>query len=386
MSVLGTELKRSSMLVAAPLLVFLGALATWRGLVHGVRIWDVTGTALLGAIQLMGPVSAGIAAWAAGRERRRKLRYLRVLGVRNAAALPLIQLTAAVIWAVAAYLLVVVFFVARSGAGHYYGSFSIGPPAAAVAGLALHVVAGFAIGLALPWPMVPPLVVLLAYVYEGWNFDYGGRPRYLLSPVTVEQADPFHTWPRGLFAQQSAWYVLVAGSVVLALALALTRNRRLVLALVVSLGLAGVAADSLRGFHGHFFAAQPPLFTYSCAQSTVRVCVHPAFGPALPDLLTAFGNVQRRLDGTPVPASSFRQLPRGPQVPPGPGQPIHLDDLSAGYAERAAAEFTQGLLDLDACSYDAKGPSRCCAARLSQRGWPATPIRRTFRWRRSRRC
>jgi hypothetical protein len=351
------EVRRSPLAWGAPLLVFLGALATWRGLAPGVVLGDTTTTALLGSVQLSGPVAAGLAAWAAGRERRRRLQAVRILGVRSAATPPLLELAACVTWAVATFGVVAVAFVVRDALLDGYGGVSLTVLSAATLGLVVHVVLGYAAGRAVPRAVTPPVVVLALYGAVVLNLDHGGEPFYLLSPVTVEQADAFHTWQRFLPLAQAAWYAALAVAVTGVLALALDRSRTAAAVTVAATCGAALAAGAVLSFDGRFFAPQARAFPYVCSAYTVRVCVHPAFQAALPQLATRVGAVAERLQGTPGSFRAVEQRPRPPLAPPPPGvRAIALDDLAPGRIDAVVVDLTRGLLDPRACLYSAGNP------------------------------
>ena len=83
---------------------------------------------------------------------------------------------------------------------------------------------------------------------------------------------------------------------------------------------------------------------YSCQEWPIMVCVHPGMHAGLPELGSAFIKIASRLAGTPGEFSRLEQHPRRDQAPLAPGTvPIHVDDLAAGFAERAADEFVEGL-------------------------------------------
>jgi hypothetical protein len=349
--VLRAELRHSPMLAAVPVLAFLGGLATWRGLIPGVATWESTSLALLGGTQLIGPVAAGLACWIAQREHRRRLTYLRVLSADRASAVPLLQVAAAVLWAVVAYL-----SVGGAAALHTLVHDGTGRPAPGAVvvgclGVAIQVAGGYLAGATAGWRVLPPLVALASYVAVVIGMGYGGSWFYLLSPVTVENGGVFVAWQPGVFAAQT-WWLLAALLVLTALVALRGRvTRAAVVAGAVGLLAAVPAAQRVAAYDGQLFADGIPATTRVCAGTAPQVCLHPAFRRAAEPIRREFAPLARRLAGTPLRITVLQHRAAWDFSPLAPGAaPLYLDDLAPGYAARARELLVQGFTDGEQCA------------------------------------
>jgi hypothetical protein len=113
--------------------------------------------------------------------------------------------------------------------------------------------------------------------------------------------------------------------------------------------------------HGRFFAHATPEFGYRCLRTSVKVCVHPAYERGLPALVQALAPVADRLRGTPAETKLLEQESWGPGAVSGAdAASFYLDDLSPGYADAAAADLANGLLDVSACAETTPPPGDRC--------------------------
>jgi hypothetical protein len=357
------------MLAAVPVLAFLGGLATWRGLIPGVATWESTSLALLGGTQLIGPVAAGLACWIAQREHRRRLTYLRVLSADRATAVPLLQVAAAVLWAVVAYL-----SVCGAAALHALVDAATGRPGPGAVvvgclGVAIGVAVGYLAGATAGWRVLPPLVALASYVAVMIGMGYGGSWFYLLSPVTVENGGVFVAWQPGVFAAQT-WWLLAALLVLTALVALRGRVTRVaVVAGTVGLLAAVPAAQRVAAYDGQLFADGIPATTRVCAGTAPQVCLHPAFRRAADPIRREFAPLVRRLSGTPARITVLQHRAQGDDSPMAPGvMPLYLQDLAPGYGLLARENLVQTLTDGDRCwsreSAAARGYSEVVSAWL----------------------
>ena len=348
--VASAELRHSPMLAAVPVLAFLGGLAAWRGLLPGVASWDATSLAVLGATQLLGPVAAGLACWTAQREHRRRLEYLRVLADSRGPAVPLFQLGAAVLWVLVAYLAVCGALAAYTIGHHGTGRIAADAIVAGCLGAAVHVAAGYLVGTVVPWRLAAPLVAVGSYVAVVVNMDYSGSWFYLLSPVTVEQANVFVAWREGVFTAQALWLGAVAAVLVVLVTMTARVTLFAVVAGVVALLLGAAGAGRLQAYDGHVFASAVPRTALDCAGRDPTVCLHPGFRGAAATIARTFRPLTRRLAGTSARVSvlQHRAVWDRSGLPAG-AAPLYLDDLAPGYADRARDYFVQDLTRSDGC-------------------------------------
>ncbi|MDH2430001.1 hypothetical protein [Sphaerisporangium sp. TRM90804] len=328
------ELKHSA-LVAVGMLLALGLLAAWSVLVPGVSAWENVMVAVIGSLRLTGPVAAAFAAWVAVRDRRAAAH--RAHGAWPTLRSPLAVL-AVVVGAFAATVTVLAMkAVLTEQAGH------LAPTGLAVgaAGLALYAMIGWVVGWVLPWPLTPLLAGVGAYGLLTWvagASSWVGR----LAPATSEPYDPFEGLSPAAFADQTLWLLGLAAALLFTWAAVVTRRAVALAAAMLALLAAGTGMARLMGAPPAVAATEP--MVYSCQEWPIIVCVHPGMSSGLTELGAAFTTIAARLTGTPAAFSRVEQRPRGDTGTAAPGVvPIHVDDLTPGYAARAAAEFVERL-------------------------------------------
>jgi hypothetical protein len=355
MRVLRIELRHSPTLIVLPLLVFLAGTFTERGLLKGVYLGSNITTSLLASVQLLGPICAGLAAWAATRETRRGVSYLRRLAVQSGATLVAIETLALALPVVLALVLVATFVTTRAAIAGMYGRVSVLGVLAGLLGILVHVSLGYAAGRVWPRAAVAPVITLASYLFVVWNLDQAGRPFYLLAPVTVENATAFYTWWPNLFLWQNLWLLGVAILPLSLLAWVSSQTRLPVVASVLAVAAAGLGGWHLWSYGGLFFDVRHGAnVRLSCSNSDgLQICTHPAFASGTGELARAFRPVLTRLADTPAATAHLEQARRGPNT--GRGSDVfHIDDLSPGFAAQAVAEFVGDQIDINACAKPAR--------------------------------
>lgn len=324
------ELKHSA-LVAVGILLALGLLAAWSVLVPGVSAWENVIVALIGSLRLTGPVAAAFAAWVAVRKRRAQRG--RPLGTWVALRAPL-AVVAVVAGAFGATVtLLAIKAVLTEQAGH------LAPTGLAVgaAGLALYAVTGWVAGWAVPWALTPLIAGIGSYGLFT-SLAGGSTLAVRLAPSTSEPYDPFEGLSPTAFTNQTLWLLGVTTAVLLAWAAVVTRHALALAGAMLAVLAAGTGMARLLS-EPEAVAATGPM-VYSCQEWPITVCVHPGMASGLTELGATFTTLAARLTGTPAAFSRVEQRPRGDDGPAARGVvPIHVDDLSPGYADRAAAEF-----------------------------------------------
>lgn len=352
-SVLRLEARRSLMLTALPLLVFLCGLAAWRDQIPGVAWWPATTLGLLASLQLLGPALAGLAAFAATRERRRRVDYLRLLSVEREASAPVLHLLGLMVWGWAAFLFVSIAAVILAGVQQAPGWFDPSVLLFGLGSVALHTVVGYAAGWLLPRFVTAPVVAFAAYLYVVVNLDYAGTWFYLLAPVAVERPNVFVPIQAEVVPWMGLWLCAVAVLLVVLFRAAEWARKWRGIAVAVALAagcLAGLAVWQLQSYDGHVFASPTSSVDRVCGGREPEVCVHPAMKSAIPALRRAFGPVLQRLDGTPGAASVLRHASRNDATVPAAGtRNINLDDLRPGFAQAAVREYVEGLSASEMC-------------------------------------
>ncbi|MBB2909965.1 hypothetical protein FHS43_001211 [Streptosporangium becharense] len=327
------ELRQSGLTAVAVLLV-LGVVAAWSVLVPGVSAWENIVVAVIGSLRLTGPVAAAFAAWVAVRRRR-------VIGRRSLttwqavrAPLAIVVVTAGAFTATALVLAVGSMLTEQAGrllpSGLVMGA----------AGITLYVVIGWVTGWLLPWTITPVLAGIGCYGLFS-ALSHGPTWADRLVPATSEPYDPFQGLSAAAFTDQTLWLVGVSAALLLGWAAVVTRQALVLAAALLAVLAAGTGMARL-------FSEQRPVsaqrVVYSCQEWPIMVCVHPGMQDGLPELGSAFVEIASRLAGTPGEFSRVEQHPRRDRDSPAPGViGIHVDDLSTGFAERAADEFVDGL-------------------------------------------
>ncbi|WP_214413517.1 hypothetical protein [Sphaerisporangium fuscum] len=327
------ELKHSA-LVAVGILLALGLLAAWSVLVPGISAWENIVVAVIGSLRLTGPVAAAFAAWVAVRKRR-ALRG-RLLGAWHALRVPLAILGVVVGSFGATVTVLAVKAALTEQAGH------LAPTGLAVgaAGLTLYGVIGWVIGWLLPWTVTPLLAGVGCYALFT-TLAVGPAWVERLLPAASEPYDPFEGLSPAAFANQSLWLLGLTAALLLAWAAVVSRRP---LALAVALLAVLAAAVGMARLLGEprAVAATDPMI-YSCQEWPITVCVHPGMRSGLTELGAVFTTIAARLTGTPAAFSRVEQRPRGDDAPAQGVVVVHVDDLSPGFAARAAAEFVERL-------------------------------------------
>ncbi|MFC5744068.1 hypothetical protein [Actinomadura rugatobispora] len=344
--VLRLDARRAALLIAVPLLTGIGIVTVWLSLVPGVAYWDNSVVALINAVRLLGPVAAGLAAWAAVRERG--LNYLRDLSPRSPATGALVDLLLLAAAAVLAYATITAVLIVetmlRQEAGH---PDPLGVLAGA-SGLVLHVVAGYLAARVAPRPATAAAVMAVTWSWAAARTP-GASWWSLLPPAALDHVEPFTGLRSRVLADQTVWALAVTATLVLAYVGWVTRRAAVAVPLVAALALAGFATARLQSSDGSAVGAAP--VGLACREWPLRVCVHPALRSALPALTAAATPLATRLSGTPGEFTQVVQRPRTEPVAVVRGTAtVHLDsELSPGYETRVVRQIKNALADPEAC-------------------------------------
>jgi hypothetical protein len=380
--VLRTDARRAALLIAVPLLAGIGIVTVWLSLIPGVAYWDNSVVALINAVRLLGPVAAGLAAWAAVRERG--LNYLRDLSPRSPATGALLDLTLLAGAAALAYgsvtAVVSVETMLRQEAGHPYPLGLL----AGMASLVLHVVVGYLAGRAAPRPATAVTVATLTWLWAALRSP-GDSWWSLLPPAALDHVELFTVLRTGVLADQTVSALGVTAALVLGYVGWVTRRRAVAVPLAFALVVTVTATARLESTSGN--AVVSAEVSLACREWPLTVCVHPALRSALPPLMAATTPLATRLSGTPGEFDRVVQRPASEPATVADGTAsIHLDDdLSPGYEIRAVQQIMGSLTDAQACvSPRNPGYRELVEAWLLGRTTPAisdlTTARRFGRW------
>ncbi|UBU15172.1 hypothetical protein [Nonomuraea gerenzanensis] len=327
------ELKHSAAVTVAVLLA-VGLFAAWNVLIPGVDAWENIVAAVIGSLRLTGPVAAAFAAWVALRKRR-ALRG-RSLTTWRALKAPL----AIVMVVVGSFGATVLVLAVKTVLTDQAGKLSLTGLAMGMAGLALYSVIGWVAGWLLPRPFTPPLAGLACYGLFSWLADDRGWADKL-APGTGEPYDLFQGLNGAPFFDQTIWLLGITAALLLGWAALVTRQ-----ALVLACALLAVLAAGM-GVSRVLAQPKPAAavdIAYACQEWPITVCMHPGMRAGLTELGAAFTQIASRLAGTPAAFTRVEQRPLDDPLKPSNGlAPVHVPDLSSGFAEEAAHEYIEAL-------------------------------------------
>ncbi|WP_052422430.1 hypothetical protein [Nonomuraea candida] len=357
------ELKHSAAVTVAVLLA-VGLVAAWNVLIPGVDAWENIVAAVIGSLRLTGPVAAAFAAWVALRKRR-ALRG-RSLTTWRALKAPL----AIVVVVLGSFGATVLVLAVKTVLTDQAGRLSLAGLAMGMAGLALYSVIGWVAGWSVPRPFTPPLAGLACYGLFSWLADDRGWADKL-APGTGEPYDLFQGYNGAPFFDQTIWLLGITAALLLGWAALVTRQALVLACALLSVLAAGMGVSRV--------LAQPKPaaavdIAYACQEWPITVCVHPGMRAGLTELGAAFTQIASRLAGTPAAFTRVEQRPLDDPLKPSYGlAPVHLPDLSAGFAEEAAHEYVEALAPR--CqSPVAEGYRQMVVAWLRAEPLPGTPL------------
>ncbi|MFD2355103.1 hypothetical protein ACFSTC_46400 [Nonomuraea ferruginea] len=209
-----------------------------------------------------------------------------------------------------------------------------------MAGLALYSVIGWVASWVLPYAPTAPLAGLGCYALFSWVADGDGWADRL-APGTGEPYDLFQGLSGTVFVNQIIWLLGVTGALLLGWAALVTRQAVVLAFALLAVLAAGTGVARVLG-EPRPAAAQD--IAYSCQEWPITVCVHPGMRGGLTELGAAFTEIASRLAETPAAFTRVEQRPLDDPLKPSNGlAPIHVPDLSAGFAEEAVHEYVEAL-------------------------------------------
>jgi hypothetical protein len=340
------EIKHSSVVWVLPILAALFYFNAYRTAAGYPPTWPLRASVVTGPnLIFFSVIAAGIAAWVATREVRRKTGDLLATTARAVWPRQATVLAATVFWMVLAYLAGVAVIYLQAAFQATWGGPPLWPVAVGVVGVAASCAVGFTCGTLLPGRFTAPVVAVA--VFAAWfvgvnaannvnNFENvssaKGSPALFVStdsgrPQNHDVGVFYHVLPDVSIAQ-----VMFMGGVLLVtvgllallpaaripgvrdLSLAAGRRWLTVLAAVgvacgvaasaTAFSLAGTARYSLTTGWGipalHDAAGDQPIpYTLDCTGSAVTVCIHPAFEPYLSAMSAALQPAAAEIAGLP---------------------------------------------------------------------------------------
>jgi hypothetical protein len=337
------EIKHSPVVWALPVLAAVFYFNAYRLAAGFPPIWAVRASVITGAnLVFFSVIGAGIAAWAAAREGRRKTGDLLATTARAPWARQSTVLAATTFWVLLAYLVGVAVIYIQTALEATWGGPPLWPVAVGVVGVAAACAIGFAVGTLFPGRFTAPIVAVAVFV--AWfvgvaaangvqNAGNGmrGTSALLVAAVGRPQNPALGVFDR-VAPDVSIAQVMFMGGVLLAAVGLLelspaarvpgvrglsfaSAGRRLavVAAVLVACGVAASAtAFSLTGTARNSFPTdweipalhdaaddQPIPYTLDCTGSAFTVCIHPAFEPYLGAMSAALEPAAAEIAGLP---------------------------------------------------------------------------------------
>jgi hypothetical protein len=351
--VLRIEIRRSVVLWAVPLLLALFYFDSFRTAAGFPSVWTVRSSVITShMIADFGPFAAGLAAWVASREGRRKTGDLVATTVRPAWARQASALGATLFWLILTFLVGVAAIYVDTARQATWGGPPLWPVAVGVVELVTFAVIGFTAGALCPGRFTAPLAAIGTFLLTEIGFHAAlqmnpeGSTSALLSTATaVPLGDDgvfYYVAPDVAIAQ-----VMFMGGITVALLGVLTLapvfrlsyrgplsavnrvGRWLCMAGIALLAagvaaaatgyaLAGTAKLSVSGWDIpalHDAASDQPIpYTPDCAGTSFQVCVHPAFAGFLGGANAALQPVASEIAGLPSAPVRAGQVPSGEGV------------------------------------------------------------------------
>ncbi len=308
-----------------------------------ISLWVETGVSIRTALSYLGPVFGGAAAWVAAREHRRGAGELLETTPLPAPRRWVATWAGTALAALLTGLVVAVPLMTLTASRATWGGPEWWPIIVGLSAMVAHTAVGFAFGAWFPSRFTAPVMTVLLFLGEVYVGEFAGNGatiltlvsrldnligegRYL-SPVAETSEDlAYGIWPAvGMW--QTMW--LLGGSVVM-LALVALRTRRsagaflaLIAGLTVSLGGATEIVQRTPGslyfftaFANHTRAATPATFVPTCQGDPVTVCLHPAYGAWMDEVVTRSDRVLAPIAGRPGAPVAITQLDPTPRYTP----------------------------------------------------------------------
>lgn len=318
------ETRRGVALLLSPFILAAAWWMAWYGMYgsmiepafSGTYIWEETSRVVKDSILTTGPLAAGIAAWTAGRNRRRGMGDLLSTTALPGARRELLAWAGVALPFVGIYLGLVVLLGVPTAINATWGTPIFGYILVGLVALLWDSALGFAAGCWLPGRFTAPLVAVALYVAHllpmgASDYDSGVG---LLSPAAYSNmtgVDVFHEVPP-IAAQQIMLFGGLAAAALASVAVRAGARRAGRISLTVALPVAaiGLVAALMSGNPYGFNAveAEPVPFEYVCEGGGITVCVHPAYSKVLPETARSVNEVAQPLIGAPGAPTQAVQL------------------------------------------------------------------------------
>lgn len=276
-------------------------------------VWTHSTEVVANAPYLMGPVAAGVAAWAGARGPRRGTQQGELLGARGPMSGPAAEIAALVAWVLAADIVLATALFTITATKATWGGPSPLWLATSAAGLAVQVPVGWLVGRLLPLRLTGLGVAVGMFALNTWVENE--LPQSLwqrrLFPVSMWIWMPFDDIRHPPLWGQLLWYVGVGSAIFTILAMVTSARWRQVVAVGVASLVASAGGVGTLAVVGGEFYDQGRHVLFVCEGERPEVCVHPAFVASLPELHRRGAGVAAKLADTPFDFARAEQRPRG---------------------------------------------------------------------------
>lgn len=281
-------------------------IACWiaRSILPGrIWLWPDTSHAIRVTLFILGPLAAGIAAWMAGRDRRRRIGDLLATMPYPVPARNLAVWSGTAIWIAGAYittgavLLGLTAWNATGGSPVPFLSIVV----VGILGVVAHTAFGYLAGHYLPSRFVAPLIATLLFVAQAApGYSSSALIRYLSPVIAYLDADVFYGIRQDVSLPQAVWLLGLAGTALALVALRGQRTWPVWSTLAVSVAVTGVGAGMLLTTQEHRSADRAVIpYQPVCQDGMITVCVHPAYRKMLPETADIINRLAQPLSGIP---------------------------------------------------------------------------------------
>ncbi len=312
--IFATEARRNLGLLLFPLVAALVVYTAFETLPKGIWLWSATSSSLQGALILVGPLAAGVAAWVASRDKRRGTEELIALSPRPMFQRDLMLWAATTAWLCLAYTLAAAVLLFLNYLGATWGSPVWWPVLLGLCGIVLDSSLGYAAGVYVGSRFTAPLVAVALYWIQGVTvYDLNSSVKYLSPLAGQEFTDVFFEDPYTINAPQSFWLLGLAALVLSLVALKRSRSRRVWGVMLASVVVTAVGVTLLLRTPADYRVlqakAKPVPYEPVCVEKRVRVCVHPAYKSLLPGAARITNEIATPLVGIPGGPVRSKQAP-----------------------------------------------------------------------------
>lgn len=350
LKLLRIEARRNVGLWLFPFVVLLIGYTTAETLPTGIWLWPQTSLSIRDTLVLVGPLAAGLAAWAAGRNRRRDLEELLATTSQPAAIRDLANWGATTAWVCLGYVVAAALMLLATYFGSEWGAPILWPVLIGFFAIVANSALGYAAGYYLPTRITSPVVAVALYWVQGIAAYYlVANPASYLSPVTELNYSVFWGVLPHIFIQQSLWLLGISG---VALAAVVLKGGGSPKAAWISLfgasTVAAIGAAALLVTPVEVTAAQKQEahvpYEPICAKGAIPVCVHPAYEKMLPETAAVVDEVTEPLISVPGGPTRAEQKSYGEVNLRRDGTLIfYLSDTNFGTSD-LAAELVRALV------------------------------------------